>query len=377
MIVYNNSPLPVDYSLFVEGGDLSDEVGQTHVPIPLVATPSGAATVLTTVAATNTTTAIEVNTPAVTTTAVTTVNGVTARRVSGLLHALNDRHYLEIFPTILDGLVTLGFRYDPQERRELINTVNFLVLDEDGLRRYIQGTPAEQLELASGAANPFSLNPNELVAGFTASGHGPYTAVIFNNATIPALYALTAEGALLIDRYGQTNEAKAATLEQAALAGASVTPAASATTLLTPPLSAEAEITATKVITQLLGELNQAYAHHYFGLTPTLLNGEITLLLDYNPRDMQALAGNINFFVLTDDGLRQVIHGARPEDVTLATGAVVPFGINEGKLWANFIASGHGNYTVIVYNNSDVPAEYLLTVEGGVLKDEIQQASLP
>ena len=81
--------------------------------------------------------------------------------------------------------------------------------------------------------------------------------------------------------------------------------------------------------------------------------------------------------MLTEDGLRRVISGARPEDVTLATGALVPFGINEGKLWANFTASGHGNYTVIVYNNSGIPAEYLLTVEGGVLKDEIQQASLP
>ena len=62
-----------------------------------------------------------------------------ARRVSGPLVAKPDRRYLSMEPSIRDGQVDLRFLYDPQDQRDLIGNVNFWVLDEEGLRRMING----------------------------------------------------------------------------------------------------------------------------------------------------------------------------------------------------------------------------------------------
>ncbi len=49
-------------------------------------------------------------------------------------------------------------------------------------------------------------------------GQTPYTLIVFNDSATPAAYTLHVEGALLADTFGQTNEAKAAVAEEAALA---------------------------------------------------------------------------------------------------------------------------------------------------------------
>jgi hypothetical protein len=130
-------------------------------------------------------------------------------------------------------------------------------------------------------------------------------------------------------------------------------------------------------VERLAGDLTRVYQHHYLGLTPTIRDGLIVVTLDFDPKDSQVLRENLNFWVLDEDGLRRVISGARPEDVDVAAGSVVQYGADLGKLRAVINSSGHGQYTVIVYNNSDVPARYELRANGGLLTDEMAQTSLP
>src|SRR5690606_11738906 len=61
-----------------------------------------------------------------------------------------------------------------------------------------------------------------------------------------------------------------------------------------------------------------------------------------------------------------------PAQVALAAGSSET-GLAANQRRATFTASGTGTYTVIVYNNSNVPATYTLEVEGGVLVDDAQQ----
>jgi hypothetical protein len=188
---------------------------------------------------------------------------------------------------------------------------------------------------------------------------------------------------LIVDPYGQTNEARSAAVELAAVtaqanATAPITNTVQ-TTVSTPISQTAAQAVQDLVfgVEKIAGALTQPYQHHYLGLTPEINNGIVTLTLDFDRKDSQVLRENLNFWVMTEESLRLVINGARPQDVGLATGAAVEFGPDEGKLRAVFNASGHGKYTVVVFNNSDVAVRYLLTAEGGLLVDETGQTSLP
>lgn len=378
VIVYNNSTLPIEYTLSARSGILHDDAGQT------VTAPAAAPEATTN--ATNTPTQTVAAPPAATSTS-TGLNTVRARRVSGDLGTIANRHFLSLQPGERDAQMALHFTYDPQDQPALIGNVNFWLLDEDRLRRMANGEDVRDINLAAGFPVPFNPFLNQLQASFRASGYGPYTLLVYNQATLPASYTLAVEGGLIIDPYGQTNEARAAAVELAA-----VTAQANAAAPVTNPLTNTVQTTISTPISQtaaqavqdlvfgvekIAGALTQPYQHHYLGLTPEINNGIVTLTLDFDRKDSQVLRENLNFWVMTEESLRLVINGARPQDVGLATGAVVEFGPDEGKLRAVFNASGHGKYTVVVFNNSDVAVRYLLTAEGGLLVDETGQTSLP
>ncbi|MCX6047720.1 MAG: hypothetical protein NT075_21690 [Chloroflexi bacterium] len=366
VIVYNNAPLAIQYTLSARGGLLTDASGQTSAP----------ADAATAVPATATEVATPVATP---TSSVFTV--VSALRVSGSLTRRPDRNYLSMLPSVRDGQVAFRFTYDPQDQALLTGNVNFWVLDDEGLRRAANGEKPADLNLATGFPVPFSPNRNELQASFGASGHGPYTVIVYNNAELPATYALSIEGGSLIDQYGQTNEAKIAAVEVAALAPkATPTPVPAAAVAPTPLATTPVSSTTTSAfgVEKLAGALNTAYQFRYIGLVPDRLDGTIGLTLALDPKDNQTVRENVNFWVLTEDGLRRVIAGARPQDLSMAMGMPVQFGDDLGKLSAVFNASGHGKYTIIIFNNNAVPVSYLLSVHGGLLSDETGQiASLP
>ncbi|MEZ4867125.1 MAG: hypothetical protein R3C14_37725 [Caldilineaceae bacterium] len=370
VIVYNNSLLPVHYTLTVEGGMLIDNANQT-----LNAVTAGGAPTADELAQ-NDATATEQDANTSSERLPNPLGSAAGPRLTGSLDTSIGRHYLAVAPAIRDGSILFNFHYDPLDQPTLLGNVNFWILDEAGLNAIVRGEKPGDVNLATGFPAPFSPFPNDLQASFNASGKKPYTVVIFNQTAIPATYEIVADGGILSDRFGQTNEAKAAaplTTDASTAASPVETPDNnSATADTTTELAAEPF-----GVAELAGTFHQAYQHHYLALAPTLRDGEITLTMDFDPKDSQILRENINFMVLTEEGLQAVINGAPPAAHDIAMGAFVPFGLDKGKLSAAFNASGRGHYTVIVFNNSAIPAHYLLHADGGLLATEDVNVTLP
>jgi hypothetical protein len=291
---------------------------------------------------------------------------IRARRVTGELGEWITKHYLEVDSSVRDGLVRLKMTYQPDDVKELLGKTNFLVLDEDGLRRYVAGDDPRKLNIATGFPSPVGEDDTTLLAAFKASGDRDYTVVVFNDSGVTSTYVLEANGALLEDFYGQTNESKVAALEQAALRGELPAP--------TPTPAPTARPITPLYGPTLTGELTNPFEHHYYGLLPDFVDGTMIVTMDFDPRNTQELAENINFMILDEDGWRRMIAGARPEDVEIATGYVVEYGDDAGKLRATLNASGKGKYTIVVYNNSYVPGLYSLSAQGALLEDASEQA---
>lgn len=350
VIVYNESTEPITYALAARNGVLLDNTSQVGAAAAdLVPEPTP--------------------TPAPAAYGPVTVTG---RRLSGELDGEYERHFLAVAPEIVDGTVDLRFQYQPLDRPEMVGAINFWLLDEQGMKALVQGLPPADINLATGVPAPFA-GLGELMARFQASGDSEYTAVVFNEAGIPGTYALSAEGALLIDRYGQTNEAAATIAEQQALASQ---PAATPVPAPVPGIDVEQPEVETGMPFRLQGALDTAYEQHYFGLFPNIQNGTVTIKLDVDPKDVEALQGRVNFWLIDSDALRRVVAGARPQDFSIASGTLVAAGPDEGKLRADVTTSGRNEYTLIIFNDSEIPATYRLEVLGAGLADGLGQAEV-
>lgn len=400
VIVFNNAPRPIRYTLVAEGAVLVDNANQSG---------------LSSEAEENEATAEATATEQVI--APSPLGNATGSTLSGTLSNTIGRHYLQVLPAIRDGQLRFEFRFDPLDQPDLYGNVNFWILDEEGLNAIIRGDKAGDVNLATGFPIPFNPFPNELQAAFKASGRAPYTAVIYNNTSIPAQYEFSVDGGTLVDRYGQTTEAKASIAAQTTmtseltsqvnsgitvvaddiievddtssiqLAGRNNIKSEQSETIFVSQTTVETtDETTDEIISdpfqilgvpQVSGNFNRAYSYHYLALTPTLRDGTIRLSLEFDPKDNQDLRENINFLVLTEDGLRNVMAGGPPTNYDIATGAFGLFGANQDKLFASFQASGRGKYTVIVYNRSSVRARYILSAEGGLLATEEVEVSLP
>lgn len=347
VIVYSRATVPITYTLTAQNGVLFDDASQVQARAGDIVTP----------------------TPVPTPVPLGAVS-VVGRRLSGSLDGTFERHYIVVAPEIVDGQVRLRMEYAPLDRPELAGRMSFWVLDEEGVRRLVRGETPSSINLATGFASPFA-NFGELLASFKATGSNDYTAVIFNESGVPATYALNADGALLVDNYGQTNEAVGAAAEEAALAAA----AAPSPTLTPIAIAVGEPELPTGRPSAVQGALDQPYEQHYLGLMPNISNGAVTLLLDVDPRDIEALQGRVNFWVLDADGLRRVIAGTPPDRLSLASGTRVASGPNEGKLRADFKAVGRNPYTVIIFNATEIPATYHLQVVGGGLEDTLGQTT--
>ena len=350
VIVYSRASVPVTYTLTAQNAVLFDNASQVQARAGDIVTPTPVPTPVPLGAA-----------------------SVVGRRLSGSLDGSFERHYILVSPEIVDGQVRLLMEYAPLDRPELAGKMSFWVLDEAGVRRLVAGDAPADINLATGFASPFA-NFGELLASFKATGATAYTAVIFNESGVPATYALNAGGALLVDNYGQTNEAVGAAAEQAALAAAALP---SPTPTPEPPVAiavGEPELANVRPAA-VQGALDTPYAQDYLGLTPNISNGNVTLLLDVDPKDVEALHGKVNFWVLDADGLRRVIAGTPPDQLSLASGTRLASGINEGKYRADFTAVGRNPYTVIVFNATEIPASYKLQVIGGGLEDTLGQTT--
>ncbi len=407
VVVYNTGGKIGGYTLTALNGVLIDDANQ----ISVVAAAPAALNPPTLEAATTPTETLEARVNlskgsplgAVTGTVTQPAPSVNALRLSGALDPALSRHFLNVQPNVRDGQIGIGMVYEPRGR-QTDGLVNFYVMDEDALRRFVYGSDFDAVELAAGVQRPFSPDENDLVAAFTASGSSEYTVVPFSESPLTVTYVMQISGGQLIDRYGQTNEAAAARAEFAALSEAAAETAAVTTTTAAEPVSAvpnlqltlpgeqaltlvgtapsdpslagaaiaepeaaDSEPQSSVRVTQIAGALPTPYAHNYWSLIPTIRDGVVVVTLDYDPRDQEALQGGLNFWVVDEDGMRRVVSGAQPESVALAGGSEVRYGVDKGKLQASFQASGKGQYAVIVYNDTAVPATYTVTALGGQL----------
>jgi len=126
--------------------------------------------------------------------------------------------------------------------------------------------------------------------------------------------------------------------------------------------------------TAVHGALDKGYSKHYLRLEPTQRDAIITLTLNIEPQDKRRVANKVNLLLLTEDGLRRVQAGDKPEDLAFATGnpTIVDRDAPPKQIFnktASFKASGRGAYTIIVYSRAPIATTYTLTAENAEIID--------
>jgi uncharacterized surface protein with fasciclin (FAS1) repeats/nucleoid-associated protein YgaU len=287
------------------------------------------------------------------------------------------------------GTVTVRAEWDRENPGQ--NGVGFYVLDEADLTAVVNGGSVQTNNLATGDPSFFQGAPNNVQgAGFRATATG-YTIVLYNDSGADGNVKLSVTNALITDDSGNvTFTAGVPTTEATdAEATAAATTVAAATTAATPAAATatpEATTAATPVAvatttgpvraTTMEGELPGRDSQHYLGLEPDTRDASIRLTLTFDPQDSSELARRLGFWVLTQDGLKRYIEGESPIDLAVAAGtrdSVTGGAVNVRS--AAFTASGTEPYTVIVYNNSNIPATYSLVATGGMLVDDSGQTT--
>lgn len=288
------------------------------------------------------------------------------------------------------------------------NGRHFYVLDDNNLATVVAGGSLQDNNIAS--SSPVFQGPgNQEYATFRA-GSSSYTVVVSNDSSNDSTFTLTSTGGLFSDDSGQvvdpnatsteTAEAPAeeaaaeevateeATTEEAAVeattevtdtatvsetAVTTTTEAAEATATPAPAVAATTAVTEVRAA-ELEGALPEQYDQHFLGLVPDSRDAEVSLLLTFDPQDSQELARRLNFWVMDAEGLQRYVEGTNASELAIAAGNRTFTGDTNERV-ATFTAAGSGPYTVIVYNNSQVPATYKLIATGGILVDDSAQTT--
>jgi len=317
---------------------------------------------------------------------------VSASQVSGTIPGGQfAKFWLGLIPD-RPGTVTVTAEWDRANPED--NGVGFYVLNEAGLAAVVNGQRIELNNVATGDTSFFVRGDNNVQgASFRATGEN-YTIVIYNDSASDGNFTLSIDNGVVVDDSGEqvravgaaaeaatpaaTTEAETATetetAAEAPAAAATVAAAADATPEAAPAAAAAPVVPAGPFRGSTIeGELGEQYEQHYLGLEPEQRDSEITLRLTFDPRDNQELARRMSFWVLDEAGLRRYQGGESASDVAVANGNRVTTPGDENVRSASFTAPGLGSYTVIVYNNSRVPATYQLTANGAVLVDDSLQ----
>lgn len=270
----------------------------------------------------------------------------------GELPTQYSKHFFGITPLQRDGLIRLTLAYEPAGDRALRGLINFVVLSEDGLRRHLAGSDLNSVNLARGEVLSAGAG-NLMETSFQASGRGAYTVIVYNNLDTRARYILTVDGGILTDDAEQSVREFTTEVAQ---------------TTTDAPDAAYAPVTALR----LTGALDNTNARHYISVRPSVRDGRVVLRYSFDPQDEISLRGRTNFYVLAEDGIRRIMHGDDPEMLNIATGYSLPFAPTN-ELSTDFNASGYGPYLAVLYNESTIPATYVLQVDGGLLEEQVGQ----
>lgn len=327
------------------------------------------------------------------------VEAVASNKVSGMIPGGQFATiWLGLTPSALDANVTVTADWDREN--PTANGLVFYVLNARNTNAAMAGGRPQDNNIAAGVP-VFQGANNQQSASFRASESG-LTLIVSNTSPNDANFTLTAQNAIITDNSGAVRDANApveaatetapaaeeAAAEQPAAeapatteASAAVTPTVAAEATPEPAAAAAAETAPAAVATpfvlrasEVAGALPEQSDQHYLGLEPEFKDSEMTLLLTFDPMDSQELARRLNFWVLDEAGFKAYQNGTPASEVAFGAGSRTFTGqTNERQ--ATFRAAGTGPYTVIVYNNSNVPGTYTLKVDGGFLIDDSLQTT--
>lgn len=279
--------------------------------------------------------------------------------------------------------------------------LNFYVLDAGDRAAVVSGTPPRDANVSAG--NPVRDAGNQQNAAIRATAQN-YTVIVKNESNNDAMFTLSVTNGTLIDSSGNVVDPTApvssedtadedAVAEDAVAEDAVAEDAVAEDTTTAETATTETATTETAAITEtvesdssaavsesgvvsakeLSGELPNQDDQHYFGLEPSVKDGTIKLLLSYEPQDKKELSRRLNFWVLNEEAFKKYQDGSRLSAVATAAGSTNNQTADNERV-AEVDASGLTPFTVIVYNSSTVPAEYTLTVDGGLLIDDSGQS---
>ncbi|MFM7585081.1 MAG: LysM peptidoglycan-binding domain-containing protein, partial [Caldilinea sp.] len=287
------------------------------------------------------------------------------------------------------------------------NGVGFYILDPGNVAAVSMGERIERNQLAMGDSNFFVAGDKNIQGASIRAVGTDYTIVVYNDSATDARFTLSVDNGIIVDNDNQVDAPAAATESTPASPEATATVATTtaatttvATTTVATTTAATTAVAATTATTATVaapaaaapatttapaagpfrsssvkGELNEQYEQHYLGLEPEQRDSEITLRLSFDPRDNQELARRLNFWVLDEQGLVRYQSGENASDIAVANGNRVTTPGDENVRTTSFFAPGLGTYTVIVYNNSRIPATYELSATSAVLVDGSQQTT--
>lgn len=121
------------------------------------------------------------------------------------------------------------------------------------------------------------------------------------------------------------------------------------------------------------GELAQQYSQHWLGVTTDQPSANLRFTMTFYPSENSVVRNNFGFWVLDDNDVKAVVQsGGRFLDNNVAAGERTVRD-PQGQLSAQITANGFSNYTVVVFNDTETPVEYTLTVDNGKIVDDAGQ----
>jgi hypothetical protein len=314
---------------------------------------------------------------------------VRATELRGLLPHQFDRHYFGLEAMQTGGAFAVTLVVEPATALAA-DAVNFVVLTDDGLKQFLAGVDPLVVKTAIGSPLLFDQIGNRLTALVPGNHSTGYTVIVYNNSKMPVSYALQVQGGLLRDDAGQTFSAilvNASEVESTAtdsriidMAELDIAGALQGYGGSIKEVSPEIVLTPSKTPTSMLlpepvrarrvsGVLMNAQDRHYLNLAADTGEGDITLTLRY--RGVGDVPAQLNFWVMTQDGVRHLIQGALAQELNLATG--LPVVGEEGVYVARLRIAQNMLYTVVLFNDGQSEADYALSVQGGILVDRYAQ----
>ena len=325
---------------------------------------------------------------------------VRATELRGLLPHQFDRHYFGLEAFQPNGGFAVTLVVEPATALTE-NSVNFVVLTEDGLKEFLAGADPMTVKTAMGTPLLFDQLDNRLTALVPGSQSNGYTVMVYNNGKLPVTYTLRVEGGLLRDDAGQTFSSVKVNASSSESMGVEVSlqkmpvPDGIGALLSTPksehdgvmkrlfsndsvssymlPEEGSSSLAILRPepvrARRVSGALLTAQDRHYLNLAADAGAGDIILTLRY--MGVSDAPSQLNFWVMTQDGVRHLIQGGLAQELNLATG--LPLAGEEGTYQARLRLAKDMLYTVIVFNGGESEGEYALSVEGGILVDRYGQ----